>query len=365
MERYGPVTGAAGIFAVGWRRIICVGRKSSSVTRTCAFLRSLAVALPAALALACAAQALATPSYTVTVTTADLGRVTAATTGDTVFRIDPNTGNTSVVSGTGVRTGMGSARAQVTIRCTGVAGDCVRDVNFKVGPTGSPSGRARTLTHVGIAMGTAVLTSTPNGSASGISFSIGPIGLNASKTFWVGADMGIGGDDSGLPTGLAESDVFAWWAESPAAPASGPTGGFRATVFRGLSITKTSDLVFGTVAKPPTGSGTVVIDAASGARSLTGGAVGLGTPPPSRAAFNVTGEGGQTISVTVPTSFQMTGPQAITVTTTNSASGSPVLSGVLGAAGTYAFGVGGSAPIGSSTPDGAYSGNFTVTVAYN
>jgi hypothetical protein len=332
---------------------------------TCAIPRRLGAALAAAVACACAAPAYAASSYTVTVTTPDLGKITAGATGDTVFRIDSASGNTTVISGTGVRTGVGSVRALVTIQCTGSNGNCNKDLNVRVGTIGSPIGRARTLTHLAVTMGTAVLTSTPNGGPGVITFSIGPIGLNASKTFWVGADLGIAGDDSGLPTGAAESDFSVWTAETPAAPTSGPNGGFRATVLRGLSISKTSDLVFGSVIKPPNGSGTVAINAVSGARTFTGGAAGVATPTPTRAAFNVTGEGGQAISVTVPATFQMTGPQPITVTTSNSASGSPVLSGSLGSGGSYTLGVGGSAPIAANTPDGSYTGNFTVTVAYN
>jgi len=335
------------------------------VNWTSAFPPRLGAALAAAGVALCATPALASGTYTVTVTTPDLGKITSGATGDTVLRIDSTSGNVTVVSGTGVRTGVGSARALVTIKCTGSNGACNKDINFKLGPTGSPIGRARTLSHVLVSMGSAVLTSTPNGAGGNISFSIGPVGLNGAKTFWVGADMGIAGDDSGLPTGAAESDVFVFWAESPGAAITGPTGGFRATVIRGLSISKTSDLIFGSVVKPANGSGTVAIDAASGARSFTGGVVGVANPAPTRAAFTVTGEGGQTVSVTVPASFQMTGPQPITVTTTNSLSATPTLSGVLGAGGSYAFGIGGSAPITSTTPDGAYSGNFTVTVAYN
>ena len=51
--------------------------------------------------------------------------------------------------------------------------------------------------------------------------------------------------------------------------------------------------------------------------------------------------------------------------TRNNAGASPVLSGALGSSGTYAFGVGGSVSIDPSTLAGAYTGSFTVTVAYN
>jgi hypothetical protein len=336
------------------------------VTRTSASARPLHTAGLAAAALAIAAPVLAASTYTITPSTPDLGSVTSAASGDTVFRIDPISGGTTVVSGTGVRAGSGSVRALITVACTGSGqGNCSKNLNVRLAPIGSSIGRGRSLTRILASMGTAVLTCTPQLSGQALLFCIGPIGLNSSKTFWIGADFGIAGDDSGLPTGLAESDFSVWTAEQPAAASSGPNGGFRAQVFRSLAIAKTSDLVFGSVVKPAAGSGTVAIDAATGARAVTGGVVGVANPTPTRAVFNVTGEGGQAISVSVPASFQMTGPQPITVTTTNSAAGAPVLSGALGSPGSYSFGVGGSAPITSTTPDGSYSGSFTVTVAYN
>jgi hypothetical protein len=97
---------------------------------------------------------------------------------------------------------------------------------------------------------------------------------------------------------------------------------------------------------------------------VTGG-TGVDTPLPTRAAFNVTGEGGQAFSIAVPPTFQMTGPETLTVTTTSSAGASAVLSSTLGSMGSFALGVGGSLPITSTMLTGDYSGMFTVTVAYN
>jgi hypothetical protein len=122
--------------------------------------------------------------------------------------------------------------------------------------------------------------------------------------------------------------------------------------------------VFGRVVKPLAGNGTVTIDPTSGARTFNG-AQGLDTPTPTRASFNVTGEGGQTFSVTVPATFDMTGPQTMTVTTSSSVAGTAMLSSTLGSSGSLTIGVGGSAPINASTLNGDYSGSFIVTVAYN
>lgn len=304
--------------------------------------------------------------YTVQVTTnVDLGMITAALSGDTVFRVDPSTGAVSVISGSATRSSGGSARALVTISCAAsVAGDCTAPVNVRLGSAGAPAGRARALTLINIATGTATLSGGPGPPGSGI-FTIAAIGANSSKTFYVGADMGIAGDNSGLPTGPAEADFFVYAAESPASPTSGTTGRFQATVIRSIAISKISDLVFGRVATPASGSGTVTIDPNTGAQSSTNGVATFASPAPSRAAFNVTGEGGQAFSVTVPATFQMTGPQTMTVTTTSSVTGAPLLSGALGSAGSFTFGVGGTAPISSTTLNGDYTGSFTVTVAYN
>ena len=147
------------------------------------------------------------------------------------------------------------------------------------------------------------------------------------------------------------------------------TGAGSITIIRPLTITKNADLKFGTVVRPGTGSGTAVVSAA-GVRSVTGGVVGLASgDTPSASQFTVSGEGGQSISVTIPASFTMAnGSDSLTVTTNNNLTGSAssqTLSNALGAAGTLVFNVGGSVPITSTTTTGAYVGTFTVSAAYN
>jgi hypothetical protein len=294
----------------------------------------------------------------------DIGMVTAGVTGDTVFRIDPNSGNVTRISGTGVRSSIGGARALVTITCHASApSDCTKTVNVRLGVTGSPTKRARILSRILFAMGTAQLAGAP-GTPGSPSFTIAAIGPNTSRTFFVGADLGVAGDDSGLPTGDSESDFFVYAAESPATPTVGDIGRAQVRVIRSIAIAKTSDMVFGKVIKPAVGSGTVSIDPASGVRTVTGGS-GVDTPTPTPAGFNVTGEGGQAFSIAVPATFQMTGPQTLTVATASSAVASPILSASLGSPGSYAFGVGGSFPISATMLSGDYSGSFTVTVSYN
>src|SRR6185436_18571007 len=96
---------------------------------------------------------------------------------------------------------------------------------------------------------------------------------------------------------------------------------------------------------------------------LSGGSYGEAT----RAAFIVTGEGGQTYSISVPATVTMTrtgGTETMGVALTSTAT-TGTLSGALGAAGTQGLGVGGSITVASTTATGAYAGAFTVTVTYN
>ncbi|MES2035843.1 MAG: DUF4402 domain-containing protein [Pseudomonadota bacterium] len=147
------------------------------------------------------------------------------------------------------------------------------------------------------------------------------------------------------------------------------TGTGSITVIRPLTLTKNADLKFGTVVRPSTGSGTVVISAA-GARTVTGGVVGLASgDTPAAAQFTLDGEGGQSVSVTVPATFTMAnGIDNLTVTTSNNLAGSAAaqtLSNALGSAGALTFKVGGSVPITSTATTGVYTGSFIVSAAYN
>ena len=153
------------------------------------------------------------------------------------------------------------------------------------------------------------------------------------------------------------------------AQSASTTGSGSITVIRPLTITKNADLHFGTVVRPSTGAGTVTVSAA-GARSVAGGVVGLSSgDTPQAAQFTVDGEGGQSISVTVPGTFSIAnGSDTLTVTTSNNLTGSAAaqtLSNALGAAGSLSFKVGGSVPVNSTSPTGVYTGTFTVSAAYN
>ncbi len=142
------------------------------------------------------------------------------------------------------------------------------------------------------------------------------------------------------------------------------------TIFRPITLTKNTDLSFGTLVRPGSGSGTVTIAQADGARTFTGGVALLSTGPNAtagRATYTVNGEGGQSFSITVPANFTMTrtgGAETILVTLTPTAT-TGALSNALGAAGSATFGVGGELPVSDTTATGAYTGTFSTTVAYN
>lgn len=165
---------------------------------------------------------------------------------------------------------------------------------------------------------------------------------------------------------LATSVAGSAFAQASAQQTTTATG----TIFQPIQLAKDSDLSFGTVVRPAAGTGTVTISQTDGTRSLSGAGALLTTgpnAPAGRAAFTVTGEGGQTFSITVPANFNMTrtgGAETIQVTLTPTAT-TGLLSSTLGNTGTATFGVGGSIPVADTTHSGAYTGTFNVIVAYN
>ena len=121
----------------------------------------------------------------------------------------------------------------------------------------------------------------------------------------------------------------------------------------------TTHLEFGTIVRPVSGSGTVTVDATSGARTV-GAGTGLNSPTPTRATYTVTGEGGQTFSVSAPAFSMVSGSYSVTVTP--QVSTLTALSNSIGSQGTATFGVGGAFTLASTTVSGSYSGSCVVTV---
>lgn len=140
-------------------------------------------------------------------------------------------------------------------------------------------------------------------------------------------------------------------------------------VVQPITISKTTDLTFGTAVKPANANSNVVkIDETTGARTISGtgdGAI-LNTTTYSRAAYTVNGEGAQTFSISVNPTVTLTGSPSgsLTVTLTPSAT-TGTLSGTIGSAGSATFGVGGTVTLASSTSSGNYTGSFNAVVTYN
>lgn len=147
-------------------------------------------------------------------------------------------------------------------------------------------------------------------------------------------------------------------------PASTEASG-RALILVPLTLTKLADLDFGTVI-PTAVSGTVTINAKTGARSFAGGAVGLPSDLGNRAYFGTTGSAGQTVFVSIDPPAQLT-------STTNSSDKIPVLALTLDGSNirtidpvtrAFFFGVGGVIQIDPNQPEGIYESTFDVTATY-
>lgn len=330
------------------------------------WLRLAFMALIAAMAWPTLAQA---QTFTVTsIGTGNIGNIVAAPTGLSTFRASAATGTVTKLSGNAVRLSSTSVRSLVTVACGNQTACSSSNARLTVTVTGTPTGRAAALQNftVSTSGATATIVVAP-GTGSSITFRIGPVGRNASKTFWLGYDLPINGDNSAGSTGAATSNLVVTISRTNSGSPNSLAGSATAQVFRGIALTRNANLAFGRIVLPRSGSGTVSLAPATGAVTVTGnGTAALGTPAPVAASFAVSGEGGQSVSISVPTTFTMTGgTNSITVTTIPSLSGVQVLSGALGAAGSLSFDVGGSFPLTSGTASQVYSGTFSVTVAYN
>ena len=128
-----------------------------------------------------------------------------------------------------------------------------------------------------------------------------------------------------------------------------------------LEVTKNSDLAFGSVVRPTSGSGTITIDGNTGTVT-TSNLVRIGTSA-TRASFSITGQANANIQVTAPSTITLTrtgGAETLSIAVTSTMGGGQISSG-----GTASFYLGGQATLQSTTVPGGYTGVFNVTVAYN
>jgi hypothetical protein len=305
--------------------------------------------------------------YTITsVTTTDLGNVASASTGTSTFRTAPSSGTVTKVSGSAVRLTAGSARSLVTISCTStlVPALCDLDVTVNIAQTGTPTNRASALQNFTVSAGSTTIKTAP-GTGNNINFTLPKISAGTSANFWVGFDFPLRADDAGVSSGISTAN-FSITASTITILGTGTgSGAATAKVFRSLSLTNSTPLAFGRIIRPRTGSGTVSM-ATTGVVTTSGGPTKMPSPASTAASFTANGEGGQSFSVSVPTSFNLVnGANTIVVTLAPSVSGNQTMSGTLGSAGTLPILVGGSFPLASTTALGTYTGSFSVTVTYN
>ncbi len=140
-----------------------------------------------------------------------------------------------------------------------------------------------------------------------------------------------------------------------------------------MTITKTSDLHFGTINLLTGAGGTVTLPSNSTTREFSSGvAASTVAPLPTNAAYDVTGTMSTTYALTLPSTITVTETVGSTATMTisdltarfNGASADAVTS-TLSATGTDNFTVGGKLTVAASQVAGVYAGTFDVTVDYN
>lgn len=158
---------------------------------------------------------------------------------------------------------------------------------------------------------------------------------------------------------ISAGAVAALALSTPALAASSNTASANATVniVSPLTLTKNTDLNFGTVVGPFAGQ-VVHIDT-TGAENCAGLTC---SGSPTAAAFSLTGTAGQGVVLTIPNSVTLNG--SVSGTLSVDLSGDKPANPTLDATGKAAFNVGGKLTIPAGTVDGVYSNTFAVTANY-
>ncbi len=152
------------------------------------------------------------------------------------------------------------------------------------------------------------------------------------------------------------------------AASSAATG--RGQIRQPVTIANTGDLDFGNVIRGAT-AGTVTINARTGARTRTGGTVLQGTGF-RRAGFTSTATGGRIVRYTLGSpAITLVGPGGATMTVNvfrisinGAAQQTLPRNSTMPLTGTSSVNVGARLNVGANQADGAYLGNFTLTMNY-
>lgn len=165
---------------------------------------------------------------------------------------------------------------------------------------------------------------------------------------------------------LATAGALAALATATAATAQqAPSAQANATarIYKPLTISKTQDLDFGTIVLAGASFSNETVTVATNGSVTCGSGGGNVTcgGAPTAAQFNLVGSNNASVTVSSP-AFNLTGPSTLSVTP--SSTSQVVNLGANGSTAGFNVNLGGSITLASSTPDGVYSGTWTVTANY-
>ena len=136
-------------------------------------------------------------------------------------------------------------------------------------------------------------------------------------------------------------------------------------VLQPLTLTKVSDLNFGTIIGSAA-AGTVTINADTGVRSVTGGITAVTNYPGGRGTFQGAGQSAQIVKLALTPLAQLvsTTNPANTVTVTSLSLDSSGATRTIDATQAFTVGVGGVFTIAANQPNGTYTASFDLTADY-
>lgn len=137
--------------------------------------------------------------------------------------------------------------------------------------------------------------------------------------------------------------------------------GASVTVVAPVTLTKTQDMIFGTIVKPTTGTNTIILNTADLVTKTGAGDGSIIASATKSARFDITVAAATTYTTTQTLTFTSPGLLAISASAPVAASGTL---GTIPAAGTQTIIYGGQFDIDASTPAQAYTGTLAVTVNY-
>ncbi len=165
---------------------------------------------------------------------------------------------------------------------------------------------------------------------------------------------------------LAASVAFATPAFAQSVTASA-TAEARGLVLQPLTLTRVDDLDFGTVIASAV-AGNVTINEDTGARTVSGGVVGVPTAPGQRGLFAGAGTANQQVDLTLTPpagGVLVSGANFLTVSAFTMDGGVGLTdTRSIDATGAFTVGVGGTFDIAASQPNGLYAADFDLTAEY-